>query len=129
MRGNNETEFIKKCTNLTPSEADAMFFPGPGGKVNKARGFCSDCPFQNPCLLNAVDNNLDGFYAGSTKDERNEMSRFRDNILEDLSDFVESLLPKKPQLGRRIAKARPLPEVHAWMDEVEPSEEELLLLA
>lgn len=129
MRGNETTQKIKKCTNLSPLEADAMFFPGPGGKVNKAREYCSDCPLQNPCLLSAVDNNLDGFYAGTTKDERNEMAKFRDNVLDDLSSFVESLLPKKPILGRRIAKSKPLPEVHAWMDEVEPSDEELLLLA
>lgn len=106
-----------------------MFFPGPGGKVNKARVFCSDCPVVKQCLINAVDNNLDGFFAGSTKDERKEMAKFRQNVIQDLSDFVESLLPKTLDVGRRVKKAAPLPEVHEWLDQVEPTDEELLAIA
>lgn len=106
-----------------------MFFPGPGGKVNKARAYCEDCPIVKQCLISAVDNNLDGFFAGTTKDERNEMAKFRDNVIKDLSSWVDSLLPKKPQPGRRVAKRKPLPEQHAWLDELNPTDEEVLMLA
>ncbi len=126
MTGN---EAVRKCTALSPKDSDALFFPGPGGKVNKARAYCEDCPLVNQCLINAVDNNLDGFFAGSTKDERKEMAKFRDNVIKDLSDWVDSLLPKKPVPGRRVAKRQVLPDQHAWLDEVEPTDEELLLLA
>lgn len=119
----------RKCAALSYQESDALFFPGPGGKVNKARNFCSDCPFNAQCLLDAIDGDLDGFYAGSTKDERNEMKKFRNGVMMELTVFIDSLLPKKPEPGRRIKKREVLPSPHAWLDEVEPTEEELLLLA
>lgn len=128
MRG-NQCEEQRKCVSLSPDESDKLFFPGPGGKVNKARDYCSDCPFKNPCLLNAIENNLDGFYSGTTKDDRKEMAKFKAIVLQDLSDYVESLLPRKIESGRRIKKAPPLPEVHAWLDQVEPTDEELLAIA
>lgn len=127
MTGNQPGE-VRKCTALTPQESDKLFFPGPGGKVNKARAYCSDCPLIKQCLINAIDSNLDGFFAGTTKDDRHEMAKFRASIVQDLSDFVDSLLPKKPEPGRRVKKVAPLPAIHEWLDQVEPTEEELVLV-
>lgn len=119
----------RKCAALSFGDSDALFFPGPGGKVNKARAFCDDCPLKAQCLLDAIDGDLEGFYAGTTKDERKEMQRFRQGVMMELTVFIDSLLPKKPEPGRRIKKREVLPSPHAWLDEVEPTEEELLMLA
>lgn len=64
-----------KCQSLSPTESDAMFFPGTGGKVNKARDFCNGCPIGRACLIEAIEYGLAGFISGTTEKERKVMAK------------------------------------------------------
>ncbi len=114
----------KRCLSLTVEQSDALFFPGVGSKVSRARIFCRACPFQNLCLQEAIKFDLDGFYAGTTKDERRAMKGFIAGLVVAPID-VEEFLPKKPK--RRIAyrKVVVVPDPYSYLDELEPSLEEL----
>jgi hypothetical protein len=133
MSGIGDT-IIKKCTSLTPAEADGLFFPGRGGKSNRAKAFCSDCPFKSQCLKEAIRDGLQGFISGTTEDERKEMAKFLlglDSIEPiTLDDYVPKVSPPVGQhpTGRRIKK-KPKFKPYDYLDEVrEPTIEELLIL-
>lgn len=91
-----------RCASLTPSESDALFFPGSGGKSTKAQTFCSQCPVKSLCLQQAIELRLEGFYAGTTFDERNNMAAMFGITQKPLVDIVKSLLPVGP--GIKIRK-------------------------
>lgn len=86
------------CKALTSKESDAMFFPGSGGKPTKANAFCKKCPVRELCLLEAIEYNYDGFFAGTTKDERTYAAR----NLGILVNKVDSELPPEPERRRRV---------------------------
>lgn len=64
-----------RCRTLQPAAADNIFFPGSGGKPNKAKAFCSNCPVIATCLQEAIELKLQGFFAGTTEDERTVMAK------------------------------------------------------
>lgn len=115
-----------KCDDLSPVEADKLFFPGPGGKVNKARKFCDSCPIVGICLQNAIDYELEGFWAGTTEDERRSMKKTVGSFTVHLDDF----LPPKP--NRTIVKKPRLLKTeydpYGYLDKIEPREFELKIL-
>ena len=116
----------RKCAALTATEADAIFFPGSGGKVNKARQFCNDCPVKALCLNEALDFKLVGFWAGTTDDERSGMMRFRQGVSLGLEIFMPPEPPRRRRVYRKVDKT---PVLHAaYLDEIEPPEELLVLI-
>lgn len=64
---------LGKCTDLSTTEADRLFFYGAGGSPVRARGFCNGCLVKRQCLHFAIVNNQDGVWAGTTKEERQEL--------------------------------------------------------
>jgi hypothetical protein len=118
----------KRCATLTIKESDDLFFPGPGGKVNKARNFCSECPVKASCLLEAIDCDLDGFFAGTTKDERKEMARFRAGVVLELTALIDSLLPRSGQRRVRYRNVVHSPDPYIYLDEIEPTVDELIAI-
>lgn len=71
------------------------------------------------CLIEAIENNLNGFWAGTTDDERREMGRLRSILMRDLS------IPE-PDRKRRVYRKFQIYDNYAYLDELEPSPEELL---
>lgn len=108
---------------LTTEEADGLFFPGPGSKVNKARTFCSNCPVQDTCLVDAIETGASGFISGTTEDERKVMRELRGMALRGLG------LPEEPSGKRRIfRKVFTSTDPHQWLDEIEPTAQEICAL-
>lgn len=122
--GSEQLGLVRKCASLSPNDADRLFFPGPGGKSHKARQFCSDCPFIAECLADAIENDLEGFFAGETQNSRRQMASLHHMRITPLVD----VLP--PERSGRIVylKVFTQPE-REWLDsDLEPTAEELLLL-
>ena len=116
----------RKCAGLDSKQADAIFFPGSGGKVNKSRQFCSDCPVKDLCLNEALDFGLEGFWAGTTDKEREGMRRFRTSVRNlGLELFLPPEIPKKRRVYRKVVRTAVV--IHAaYLDELNPSDEEVL---
>lgn len=89
----------RKCRNLTPQEADKIFFPKPGGKSKAAKEFCSDCPVINKCLDEAITLGLIGMWAGTTDGERRRMVEFIGSI--------DVVMPPEPTAQTRRPKRIP----------------------
>ncbi len=121
---------VKRCLSLTLEQSDALFFPGVGSKVSKARKFCAGCPLQNSCLLEAITNDLQGFYAGTTWDERKDMREFIADLEVkpiDIDEFLPKLVVEAPK-GRRVVRRKyeSSPDPYHYLDELEPLLEELV---
>lgn len=111
-----------KCQRLSPQQSDSLFFTGRGGKVNKAEAFCNSCPVVGLCLNYAIENDLEGFWAGTTQNERRAMAPFKNIRIK--SDAL--LIPEPSKKRRVLRKIISPPDVHEWLDKVEgPVEEEL----
>lgn len=124
MEKENHWREQAKCKRLTPKEADALFFTGPGGKPHQADKYCADCPILSMCLQEAIDGNYKGFWAGTSDSQRWNYKKVNRELAQRLADAM----PVEP-VGRKIyLKVFTSPDYHAWMDEVEPTDEELLLL-
>lgn len=111
-----------KCRKLTPKRADELFFPGSGGKPKAAERFCKGCPVMSQCLIDAIEYNLDGFIAGTTKDERTVMANLRRILIKELD------LPPEPVLRRKVYRKIITYDQYAYLDEVEPTVEELVVV-
>lgn len=72
-----------KCKDLPFVVVDNLFFFSTGGSPKAAKNFCETCIVKRECLHFAVLHNQDGVWAGTTKDERQELIRmgFRQRIL------------------------------------------------
>lgn len=109
-----------RCKQLTPEQADALFFPSHGGKPNKANTFCGGCPVESLCIERAVQNNLDGFWAGTTREQRTAMRTFT-------VASVAFALPPEPPARRVLRKVFSPEDVHSWLDQdFEPSPLDIL---
>lgn len=125
---------LRKCASLNPQQADALFFPGPGGKINKAKTFCETCPVIKQCLQDALKFKLDGFWAGTTFDERRLMKDFIGSLPVDVLDFLPRSVREREEgklVGRRPVQPTPKkPVTYRPLDDMEgPTEEELKMLA
>lgn len=110
-----------KCAGLSPDKADKMFFPGRGGSTKKAETFCNGCPVVGICLRNAIEKDLEGFYAGTTKAQRIVMAGM-------MKIAINPIRIPEPSKKRRVyRKVINTVVVHdEWLDKVlGPSEEEL----
>lgn len=114
----------RKCMTLSPQEADALFFPPPGGKSKAAKLFCSACPVQAQCLTETLTYNTPGFWAGTTEDERRAMVKFLDLIPAEVDDFI-------PPVGRRKLRSVRV-DANIYNDPLfgldGPSDDELLVM-
>jgi hypothetical protein len=63
------------CRNLAPTEADSLFFIGPGQSANRMRLFCSGCPVMQECRNYALVYNEWGGWGGSTEKEREDLDK------------------------------------------------------
>jgi hypothetical protein len=114
----------RKCESISLADSDAMFFPGRGGKPFKAQAFCNDCTFVRQCLTEAIELRLEGFFAGTTETERKAMRPFQ--FMRSLMDFMP---PEPDREARQIfLKVFTSEDSRSWMDTVEPTESELLVL-
>lgn len=123
-----DASLTPKCRELTPEEADALFWPPIGGKSKSAKQYCSTCPIQRICLQESIDGKYVGYWSGSTDDERLTWKKANKGY----SDFLESLMPEEPDPDVRVvfralytAEAQPH---YDWMDEVDAPEAELKLI-
>lgn len=116
----------RKCESLSPAEADEIFFPGRGKKPFRARAFCFDCPFISQCLTEAIELDVPGFWAGTSEQERRSMRGI--HYSGKLALF--NLMPPEPDPTARpiYLKVFTSEDPRKWMDEVEPTEEELLAM-
>lgn len=126
---------LRKCATLSPQQADDLFFPGVGCKVAKAKKFCSTCPVINECLQDALKFNLDGFWAGTTFNERRSMKDFIGSLPLDVLDFLPRSVREREE-GKKVVGRRPpqpvpnRPPTYRPLDDMEgPTEEELKMLA
>lgn len=62
-----------KCNTLTFTQANDIFFIGPGKSANKAREFCGACPVKIQCMNYALMYDERGIWAGTTEEERDSM--------------------------------------------------------
>ena len=114
-----------RCRSLSPSDSDAIFFPTVGGKSNKARSFCSLCPVQGSCLMDALETKLDGFFSGTTPQERVIMADMYGKALKTLDD----VMPPEPVRKATVSRYRKVvvtPDPYSWMDEADPRFVDLL---
>ncbi len=120
---------VRRCLSLTLEQSDALFFPGVGSKVSKARIFCGLCPLRDSCLMEAIVNDLQGFYAGTTWDERKGMKGFIAGLEVKPID-IEEFLPKTVEAskGRRVVRRKyeSSPDPYQYLDELDPLVEDLV---
>lgn len=93
---------VRACASLSPTECDAIFFPGSGGKPTKAKELCATCPFIKACLTEAIELQLDGFFAGTTLDERRMMLHHFHRKVTPITEVVIMNLPKSAVVARRV---------------------------
>lgn len=81
----NEWRLDGKCTVQGPEElqqVENIFYLGRGGKANKAKLLCDDCPVKKECLAYALYYGIDeGIWGGLTPDERKQLPRVVIDIL------------------------------------------------
>lgn len=118
------------CKELTPEEADQMFFPGPGGKPHKANNFCvSQCPVRDMCVAEAITNHYSGFFGGLTDAERAAAGRINMSIKESALLRGAVIVPDGEEAPNRPYKIIEAPSRdRSWMDEVEPDDSSLNLI-
>ena len=51
------------------------FFPARGEPTDAARELCADCPARGPCLAYALEEDVEGVWAGTSKRQRRAMRR------------------------------------------------------
>lgn len=113
MLEENDWRLHAKCRNLTPAQADALFFPGSGGKSGPARRYCETCPVLSTCLTVAIASNQEGFVAGESYESRKEMARF----VKQTTMLVFALI-QPPEPKRRVLRALVVvPDPHEWLME------------
>lgn len=92
---------LGNCASTKVSEIkrnDPLFFMGRGGKANKAKSFCDDCPVKRHCLAFALYyGEEEGIWGGMTPDERRDMPGFIKDLMKleatDLIDVTETRDP------------------------------------
>jgi hypothetical protein len=88
-----------------------------GGKPHKAKAFCSSCEVEGKCLLWALEKNMEGFFSGTTKEERKQMAALRNiEVVDDTLEEISSEIPLA------VIKA---PEPYEYLDRLEPTDEEI----
>lgn len=108
------------CGGMSVGESEDIFFPGLGAKPNRCRKFCASCPVQLNCLDFAIDGDYEGFWAGTTYEERKQMRKFRNGIRKKLA--VEEFLPSI-EFDSKGEKYVEQPEfVDDWLDTYEPND-------
>jgi hypothetical protein len=112
-----------KCNELTPQEADALFFPGSGGKPTKAESFCSGCPVLADCLNDAIKYRLEGFIAGTTLEDRCRMAmHYRTIVVTPLTELMERHLPERAKRKVRTVYRKfgpPIPDTLDYLDSLD----------
>jgi len=64
------------CRNLTPEEADALFFPERGHSTVAGRALCGRCPVTLQCLDMALSTAVEfGIFGGTSLQERRCLTR------------------------------------------------------
>ena len=59
------------CRGMDP----AIFFPSASSTADAAREVCSECPAREPCLQYALEEDVEGVWAGTSKRQRRAMRR------------------------------------------------------
>lgn len=104
--GDADWRALAKCNALSIEEADALFFPPPGGKSKRAEAFCKDCPVLRECLNTSLAAGTVGFWAGTTEKDRQGMRAFVDSMT-PIPLPISEVMPKEPT--RRARRLRSVP--------------------
>lgn len=65
-----------KCRDLTPEQADSIFFVGPGQSSKRAKLYCQTCPVKSECSQYAITYSEAGIWAGNTERDRDDLDSF-----------------------------------------------------
>lgn len=130
---------LRKCNSLSPKEADELFFPKAGGKSKKSKTYCEgvngfgQCPVIKECLEQALKLRLEGFWAGTTDKEREQMKEFIGALPLTVLDYLPRSVREREQRGNVVQRRPPQPKpkvtVYDPLSEIEgPTDEEILKL-
>lgn len=64
------------CAQTDPE----LFFPDDGqvqAALQDTKAICGDCPFRSPCLTYALEHDVQGIWAGTSRHQRNMMCQQR----------------------------------------------------
>lgn len=109
-----------QCGGMSVEESDDIFFPGVGAKPNRCREFCYGCPVQSNCLDYAIDGNYEGFWAGTTYEERKKMRRFRTSIRAKVA--IEEFIAPVGIDSKGNEYVEQVEFVDDWLDTYEPTD-------
>ena len=112
------------CRQMDAATVDSIYFPESGGKPTKAKQACWGCPVTASCLKAAIEGNLQGFWAGTTEDERRMMrNRFHNLNVKPIGDIVRELIePELAKLEKRPVYrklALPPPDTIDYLDSLQ----------
>ncbi len=114
---------------MKPEDADALFFPGSGGKPHKAQEFCvTKCPVRNLCIEEAIQGNYQGFFGGFTDSERRAIGRVNSTIKNEAALRGAIVLPDDISSNTPLKIIEAPERDRSWMDEVEPDDSSLNLI-
>ena len=94
-----------RCKDLTPEEADKLFFYSSGGKSKRGREFCMRCPVKTQCADSAVLGNEEfGIWGAQLADDLKLVGPDRYEKIaarhpEKLASYLESLPPRSERQG------------------------------
>lgn len=109
-----------ECGGMAVEESEDIFFPGLGAKPNKCKKFCGDCVVQLSCLDYAIDGGYEGFWAGTTYEERKEMRKFRNSVRAKI--VVEDFLPPVGIDSKGVEYVEQVEFVDDWLDTYNPTD-------
>lgn len=101
--------------------ADKLFFPPTGGAARRdnevGKRFCTDCPVRSQCKIYAIAHNVYGIWGGTTKAERDRLSKFTRLAIQTMYIEAGQLEPlvyheDRPRLTRTLPQAAPDPISH-----------------
>lgn len=73
---------VAPCMSLSPTQADELFFIGPGQKAKRAKLYCNSCPVKRECLNFAIVHDEVGIWGGTTDAERKALAFMRPILIE-----------------------------------------------
>lgn len=97
------------CGNLSPEEADDLFFLGRGKKTKRAQLFCAQCPVKQECRNYSILYNESGVWAGMPESDRKTIAPLLQPFLR--SEAIANGTLEERDMAAFIQPPRPLLDV------------------
>jgi hypothetical protein len=112
-----------KCKDLTPEEADKLFFPSTGGRHSRRKVFCNGCPVKLQCRNAGIAGNEEfGLWGGETAESLRSLPEEYRRKVSEAHLQEEQYLPYLASLPPRSQLSRA--QGVGWQDEsVDPLDE------